>query len=133
MTRPFFNTSYKVRVNSADKSNMKWIIISIFLLQSAPIAFAGNKECKHSATELNCAKYINNYDGDTISFNIPNTHPIIGKKVSIRLNGVDTPELKTKDQCEKQAARRAKKLTKSLLKRANSIKLKNIRRGKYFS
>ena len=99
---------------------------------SSLTAYAKNEDCKHTANELNCAKYIKNYDGDTISFNIPNTHPIIGNNISIRLNGIDTPEIRTKNLCEKKAARSAKKLIKSLLKRAKTIKLKNVKRGKYF-
>ena len=27
------------------------------------------------------AIYVRNYDGDTITFNLPNLHPIIGKKI----------------------------------------------------
>jgi len=32
------------------------------------------------------------YDGDTFKAHIANLHPIIGQSVSIRVNGVDTPE-----------------------------------------
>jgi len=46
------------------------------------------------------AVYVRNYDGDTITFNLPGLHPIIGEKISIRVNGIDTPEIKGK--CEKE-------------------------------
>ena len=46
------------------------------------------------------AIYVRNYDGDTITFNLPNLHPIIGKKIRVRLNGIDTPEIKGK--CDKE-------------------------------
>ena len=59
-------------------------------------------------------------------------HPIIGKKINIRLNGVDTPEIRTKSKCEKTKARTARKLVGNLLKNAKRIDLKNIKRGKYF-
>ena len=32
------------------------------------------------------AVYVRNYDGDTITFNLPGLHPIIGDKISIRVN-----------------------------------------------
>jgi len=77
-------------------------------------------------------KYLKNYDADTITVDIPGLHPLIGKKVSIRVSGVDTPEIRTKNKCEKEKGRNAKKLVKSLLKNAKRIDLKNIKRGKYF-
>lgn len=93
---------------------------------------AESNTCQHSDTKLSCVEYVRNYDGDTITFNIKNVHPIIGKKVSVRLNGIDTAEVRTKDRCEKEKARTARKLVTSLLKRAKRIDLENIQRGKYF-
>ena len=63
------------------------------------------------------ATFIKNYDGDTITVNIPDYPPIVGEKISIRVNGVDTPELRTKSDKEKQLARTAKRLVNSLLKK----------------
>lgn len=77
-------------------------------------------------------KYIKNYDADTITVDIPGLHPLIGKKMNIRVRGVDTPEIRTKNKCEKEKGRHAKKLVKSLLKKAKRIDLVNIERGKYF-
>ncbi|MCJ8276554.1 MAG: thermonuclease family protein [Bdellovibrionales bacterium] len=113
---------------------MKVITSIVFLLFIAMTfsSWAEPESCEHSATEFNCVKYLKNYDGDTITFNIPNVHPVIGKKVSVRVNGVDTAEVRTKDQCEKDSARAARKLVKNLLKRAQRIDLKNVERGKYF-
>jgi endonuclease YncB( thermonuclease family) len=77
-------------------------------------------------------KYIKNYDADTVTFNIPNIHPLIGKRINIRVSGVDTPEIRTKNKCEKEKARHAKNLVTSLLKSAKRIDLENVQRGKYF-
>jgi len=77
-------------------------------------------------------QYLKNYDGDTVTVKIKNTHPLIGKSISIRVNGIDTPELRTKNTCEKEKARTARKLVKNLLSKANRIDLLNIKRGKYF-
>ena len=78
------------------------------------------------------AIYVHNYDGDTISFNLPNFHPIIGKKISIRVNGINTPELKGKCEKEKYDAKQAKEMVTDILKDAGQIVLKNMKRGKYF-
>ena len=52
--------------------------------------------------------------------------------MSIRINGIDTPELQGKCDKEKQLARLAKQFTVERLRAAKSIVLKNIKRGKYF-
>jgi len=52
--------------------------------------------------------------------------------MSIRINGIDTPELRGKCDKEKQLARLAKQFTVERLRAAKSIILKNIKRGKYF-
>lgn len=89
-------------------------------------------ECKHDAQSFQCVEYVRNYDGDTVTVDIPNVHPLLGKKISVRVRGVDTAEVRTKEKCEKQASRRARKLVKSLLKHAKRIDLQNVERDKYF-
>ena len=76
--------------------------------------------------------YVRNYDGDTITFNLPNLHPIIGEKISVRVNGIDTPEIKGNCEKEKYDAQQAKEMVADILKNAEQITLKNIERGKYF-
>ena len=82
--------------------------------------------------DYNNAIYIRNYDGDTITFNLPSLHPIIGEKISIRVNGIDTPEVKGKCEKEKYDAKQAKEMVTDILKDAEQIILKNMERGKYF-
>ena len=78
------------------------------------------------------AIYVRNYDGDTITFNLPNLHPIIGEKINIRVNGIDTPEIRGKCEKEKYDAKQAKEMVTDILKDAEQIELKNMERGKYF-
>ena len=59
-------------------------------------------------------------------------HPIIGEKISIRVNGIDTPEIKGKCEKEKYDAQQAKEMVADILKDAEQINLKNMERGKYF-
>ena len=72
------------------------------------------------------------YDGDTFRANIEGFPAVIGEHMSIRINGIDTPELRGKCDKEKQLARLAKQFTVERLRAAKSITLKNIKRGKYF-
>jgi micrococcal nuclease len=78
------------------------------------------------------AIYLRNYDGDTITFNLPGLHPIIGEEIPIRVNGIDTPEIKGKCEKEKYNAKQAKEMVADILKDAEQISLKNMERGKYF-
>ena len=59
-------------------------------------------------------------------------HPIIGEKISIRVNGIDTPEIKGKCDKEKYDAKQAKEMVADILRDAEQITLKNMERGKYF-
>jgi endonuclease YncB( thermonuclease family) len=72
------------------------------------------------------------YDGDTFRANIKGYPAIVGEHMSIRINGIDTPELRGKCDKEKQLARKAKQFTVEHLRAAKVITLKNIKRGKYF-
>lgn len=67
------------------------------------------------------AEYVRNYDGDTVTFNLPKLHPLIGSKVSIRINGIDTPEIRGKCQQEKELAKTAQGFVEGLLSVADSI------------
>lgn len=110
------------------------LIILLLFISSFAIAKSQeiSKECTHDKGSFRCVRYIRNYDADTITVDIPGLHPILGKKMNIRVRGVDTPEIRTKNRCEKEKGRHAKKLVKNLLKRAKRIDLANIERGKYF-
>lgn len=77
-------------------------------------------------------EYVRNYDGDTITFNIIGVHPLLGEKISIRVLGVDTPEIRGKCTKEKYRAQDAKFLVETMCRSAKVIKLKNVGRGKYF-
>jgi len=72
---------------------MKKAVISILLLLFLP-ALSFSKDYG----DYQGAVYVSNYDGDTIKFDLPGLHPIIGKKINIRVNGIDTPEIRGK--CE---------------------------------
>ena len=78
------------------------------------------------------SKVISVYDGDTFRVNIDSLPPIVGKNIAIRVNGVDTPEIRGKCQYEKNLALEARDFVRIKLTNAKEIKLTNLQRGKYF-
>ena len=72
------------------------------------------------------------YDGDSFTVNIKDYPPIIGERITVRINGIDTPEMRGKCELEKVLARKAKQQTVIILREAKSVELKNLQRGKYF-
>lgn len=93
---------------------------------------AAAPECQHDKSTFRCVKYLKNYDADTVTFNIPGVHPLLGEKISVRVNGIDAPEVRGKGPCEKDTARIARNLIEAELKRAKRIDLVNVDRDKYF-
>ena len=78
------------------------------------------------------SKVISVYDGDTFRVDIDSLPPIVGKNIPIRLNGVDTPEIRGKCQYEKDLALKARDFVRNKLTNAKEIKLTKLQRGKYF-
>lgn len=72
------------------------------------------------------------YDGDTFYINIKSIPKIFGDTIPVRIYGIDTPELKTKDTTEKQLAIKARDTLTKLLTTAKKIELRNVERDKYF-
>jgi endonuclease YncB( thermonuclease family) len=72
------------------------------------------------------------YDGDTFKIDLPSMHPLFGDDLSIRLFGVDTPEMRGTTDEIKALALQAQELTEKALKGASKIELRNPQRGKYF-
>ena len=61
------------------------------------------------------SKVISVYDGDTFRVDIDSLPPIVGKNIPIRLNGVDTPEIRGKCQYEKDLALKARDFVRKML------------------
>lgn len=89
-------------------------------------------EAKQTYGNAFVSEVVSIYDGDTFRVNLSGYSDIIGKNIPIRLNGVDTPEMRGKCEKEKQLARAAKQFTVAKLRAAKKIELRNMMRGKYF-
>ena len=74
------------------------------------------------------SKVISVYDGDTFRVNIDSLPPIVGKNIPIRVNGVDTPEIRGKCQYEKNLTLKARDFVRAKLANAKEIKLTNLQR-----
>ena len=71
-------------------------------------------------------------DGDTFACDIDQHSAIAGKNISIRLRGINTPELWSKNAEERKFANLEKQRLSELLHGARVIELRNIDRDKYF-
>ncbi len=84
------------------------------------------------ADDIYDVDYVRNYDGDTITVDINYFPNLFGKEIGIRVNGIDTPEIRGKCQKEKDMAYIAKEVVRSVLVNSKRIDLINPQRGKYF-
>jgi len=75
------------------------------------------------------AKVIKVYDGDTFTVEAY-TWPGITANVSVRVDGVDTPEIRGQCEAEKQKAREARDYVKGLIL-GEVVFLGNVKHGKY--
>ena len=91
-----------------------------------------NLQAKPQYGTVTVSKVISVYDGDTFRVNIDSLPPIVGKNIPIRVNGVDTPEIRGKCLYEKNLALKARDFVRAKLANAKEIKLTNLQRGKYF-
>lgn len=71
-------------------------------------------------------------DGDTFACDINEHSAIAGKNISIRLRGINTPELRSRNPEERKSANLEKQRLSDLLNNACVIELRNIDRDKYF-
>jgi len=107
---------------------MKYVFILLLLISNSYTASLKDKVYPTIVVD----KVTSVYDGDTFRANIKNYPEIIGYRMSIRVGGVDTPEMRGKCKKEKKIARLAKQVTVASLRTAKKIELRNPKRGKYF-
>ena len=102
-------------------------IIVILIMSISFSAIAGGNFGTFVVEKVNSV-----YDGDTFRVNIDSLPPILGKNIAIRVNGIDTPEIRGKCQYEKDLSIKARDFVRGKLFNAKEVKLTNIQRGKYF-
>ena len=69
-------------------------------------------------------------DGDTVKMQLA-ISPGLTKTINIRVDGINTPETRTRDECEKSAGLAATAFVQQWLAAATTITVGNVRDGKY--
>lgn len=107
---------------------MKILLYTILLLAS--LSFSDEKTYGNATVDTINAVH----DGDTFTITFKNKSwpPIIKDHISIRLDGVDTPEMTDKRDSIKVLAQKAKDFSNTKLRSAKKITLKDMKRDKYF-
>ena len=77
-------------------------------------------------------QYVRCHDGDTCTVNIAHVPDVFGRNISVRLTGIDTPELGASCIEARRLAKSAKELLIRHLQGAKAIALQNPKRDKYF-
>ncbi len=108
--------------------NRLLVLLTTILLLSYTNAQATDK----TYGDFHAVHVVRNYDGDTITVNIDDVPDILGKEISIRVYGIDTPEIHGKCDKERHLAIEAKELVYVTLRDTKYLSLLNTRRGKYF-
>jgi micrococcal nuclease len=101
-------------------------VMAVVLLSIAPICMAADETYGNVIAEV-----VGVYDGDTFKVNIDGWPDIIGKEISVRIYGIDTPEIRGTKGDTKRLALSAKMFSANYLLGCK-VELRNMRRGKYF-
>tara|TARA_B110000444_G_scaffold256439_2_gene292794 strand:+ start:172 stop:645 length:474 start_codon:yes stop_codon:yes gene_type:complete len=110
---------------------MMWTIIFCCYREKIPDNL-NPKDLPLFVPPLKTGKVIKVYDGDTITIasKVPGLYNSPIYKFSVRLNGIDTPEMRTKDEDEKEIATLARDaLSEKIM--GKEIRLENIKTEKY--
>ncbi len=111
---------------------MKLALLRVLLVAWLVFWKAGSLEASKTYGNLKTVEFLECYDGDTCYFDIPQWHDLVGKRLPVRLAGIDSPEIRGKCQQEKTLAKQAKNWINQRLNEAEQIELRHTQRGKYF-
>ena len=90
-----------------------------------------NELAAQSVSSVYVDQVVSIYDGDTFKIDIHDWPAIVGDDISIRIKGIDTPEIRGTDGFEKEMAIAAKEqLTKII--NSGRVSLFDLERDKYF-
>ena len=106
---------------------IKPVILTLLSAQLLSPAFAGEKT--YGDLDAVC---LGNYDGDTLTVDVPGVHPLVGEKISVRVRGVDTAELHGTTGNVREAADAAKTFVADSCPIGSAVSLGNVGRDKYF-
>lgn len=84
------------------------------------------------ADDFNNVRFIKNHDGDTFTFDLGIGLPELFREMPLRLYGIDTPEVGTKNPYEKAKGLMVRDFAYNELINAKQINLVNCDKDKYF-
>jgi len=105
----------------------RWIgcFLGLLLAASAPLALSAPQVYgPYRATVLRVV------DGDTVEVGL-DVYPGIVRIVKIRLAGINAPETRTRDSCEKAAGLLAKEEMQRLMSRPGPVEVVDLHEGKF--
>jgi len=100
---------------------MRVLILSILLCSS----------CRAYSDDFTDVTVVRNYDGDTLTVDLKGLPRVFGEQITVRVKGLDTPEMHASRMCERTAAYAAQKFLERTLKDVK-VQLLNCQRDKYF-
>ena len=103
---------------------------TLYLLLLLSLPFTAS--ARQTYPNITVSEVISVYDGDTIKVTINNYPAVIGEAISIRIRGIDAPEIRSKCAIEKAKAIEARDYLRAVLARGEVVELHNVQRGKYF-
>lgn len=71
------------------------------------------------------------YDGDTFFINMPSCPPVLCKRIGVRINGIDSPEINGKCPEEKNLAALAKVKLEERILSGSVFEIRKVKREKY--
>jgi endonuclease YncB( thermonuclease family) len=85
-----------------------------------------------AADALRIATFHGCYDGNTCMFDLAGLPPVFGKKITVRLMGIHTPELKARCELERAKALQAKRFIEEMIVRAKEVRIVEAKRDTHF-
>lgn len=107
---------------------MRVFILAALLAVSILPAWAGSKKTYGDLT----ATVVSVYDGDTMTVSIFGVHPLLGDAISVRVRGVDTPEIKDNRPEIHAIAVLARDAVRGWCPIGGPVELLGVGRDKYF-
>lgn len=125
----------KRRRISSKKQIKFWAAVIITVILFFVQYFGGEaqqpRQIDPNAGEFENVEVLSIYDGDTFKINLNCKEEVLCENISVRVRGIDCPEMKGKTAKEKRLAKKAKTFTEDFLSTA-PVNLKNCGRDKYF-
>jgi micrococcal nuclease len=97
----------------------------------AVVAFVATSASAQTITGPVSATVVRVIDGDTVVVNADIWPGIVVHEISVRVDGIDTPERRGKCDAEKQLAESAKLMMGDLFPVGSAVDLRNVRDGKF--